>query len=91
MLNLQGPGNHNSSCSISTPFTGYAVLLAIDNLSTSGPAITPAQTWDSMLGGIFLLRGLAPLWSSGLRQSRAGEQHLLQHVPHGHPLACHPT
>jgi hypothetical protein len=57
----------------------------------SGLAITPAQTWDSMLGGLVLLRGLAPLWSSGLRQSRAGEQHLLQHVPHGNPLACHPT
>jgi hypothetical protein len=89
ILNLQGLGNHNFSFSISTPFAGYAVLLAIDTLSTSGPAITPAQTWESMSGGLASLRELAPLWSSKLRQSRVGEQYLLQRVPHGPSLACH--
>ena len=72
MLNLQGPGNHNSSFCISTPFAGYAVLLAIDTLSTSGPAITLAQTWGSMLGGLAFVRELKPLWSPGLDKVAQG-------------------
>lgn len=68
--------------SFSTPFAGYAILSAIEILSTSGPAITPTQTWESISGGLASLRELASLWSSGFRQSRIGEQYLRQHVPH---------
>ena len=68
--------------SFSTPFAGYAILSAIEILSTSGPAITPTQTWESISGGLASLRELASLWSSGFRQSRMGEQYLRQHVPH---------
>lgn len=73
--------------SFSTPLAGYAILLAIEILSTSGPAITPPQTWESISGGLASLRELASLWSSGFRQSRRGEQYLLQHVPLNYSLA----
>jgi hypothetical protein len=88
--NAESPRSRQPQLLYPTPFAGYAILLAIVTLSTSEPAITLVQIWGGMLGGLAFVRELEPLWSPGLRQSRAGEQHLLQHVSHGPSLAYHP-
>lgn len=64
--------------SLSTPFPGYAILLAIDIVSAGAPDPIFSRSVEDITGGLACLHSLAPSWKSAMHQSRAAESRSLE-------------